>query len=182
MVRNIIILFCSTIFIYSCAQTRRLENGTKVLVKKFKNIDKFNESILENISTDYFYKKIDYYMADKNFSKIRDVGSDIDRSLQFYPNGRVRLFGARKNDPNPEISGRRGVIYLKNGNLRIDTQGASQDGDIFKITFKVRVEGDKIYLLEVSNALLFEPSEYTCFVYQKSEKIPENWKNYKADW
>lgn len=36
MVRNILILLGSILFIHSCAQTRRLENGTKVLTKQFK--------------------------------------------------------------------------------------------------------------------------------------------------
>ncbi|QQV01951.1 MULTISPECIES: hypothetical protein [Chryseobacterium] len=181
MVRNILILLCSTIFINSYAQTRRLENGTKVLTKQFKNIDKFNKSILKEIDTNHFYKKIDYYMADKNFNKVRDIGSDVDRKIQFYENGRVRFFSLGEEDPNPENAGRRGIIYLKNGDLKIDSQGASQDGDIFRITLKVIVEGDKIYLLE-NNFSLFPPSEYSCYVYQKSEKIPENWKQYNADW
>lgn len=180
MVKNIIILLCSTIFIHSCAQTRRLENGTKVLTKKFKNIDKFDKSILNNIDVTHFYKKVDYYMSDKNFNKIRDIGSDIDRKIQFYENGRVRFFSLGIEDPNPENAGRRGIIYKKNNSLKIDTQFADQDGDLSKGTYNVKVIGDKIYLLD--NSSLFPQSEYMCYIYQKSEKIPENWRQYKPDW
>lgn len=179
MVR-IIILLLSSAFIHSCAQTKRLENGTRVLTKKFKNVDKFNKSILNDISVDYFYKKIDYYMADKNFNKIRDVGSDVNRSLQFYPNGRVRFFSLDIENPNPEFAGRRGIIYMKNNSIKIDTQFSDQDGHISKGTYSVKIVGDNIYLLD--NNFLFSQSEYICFVYQKSEKIPEDWKKYKVDW
>lgn len=180
MVRNIIILFCCTIFISSCAQTKRLRNGTKVLTKKYKNIDKFNELAYKNIDVDYFYKQIDYYMCDKNFNKIRDYGSSAIRKIQFYNNGRIRILGIE--DPNPENVGMRGIIYLKDNHIKIDTQGASQAGDIFRVTFKVKIEGNYIYLLEIPNTLIFQPSEYNCYIYMKSEKVPEDWKKYKADW
>ncbi|NHW58692.1 hypothetical protein HA378_26365, partial [Escherichia coli] len=92
MVRNIIILISVFSVVLSCSQTRRLQNGTKVLTKKYKNIDKFDKSIFEKIDTDYFYQKVDYYMANKNFQKVRDIGKDVDRKIQFYDNGRVRFF------------------------------------------------------------------------------------------
>lgn len=30
-------------------------------------------------------------MADKNYKKLRDIGKDVERSIQFYKNGRVRF-------------------------------------------------------------------------------------------
>lgn len=48
---------------------KKIRDGTIVLGKKFTDIDKFDKSILETIDVDYFYKKIDYYMANKNFNK-----------------------------------------------------------------------------------------------------------------
>ncbi len=30
-------------------------------------------------------------MANKNFQKVRDIGKDVDRKIQFYDNGRVRF-------------------------------------------------------------------------------------------
>ncbi|PWN68066.1 hypothetical protein [Chryseobacterium oncorhynchi] len=180
MVKNIIILVCSAIFFHSCAQSRKLENGRKVLTRKFKNIEHFDKSIFKDIDVDYFYKKVDFYMADKNFNKVRDIGNDINRKIQFYENGRVRFISVEMNEPDPEKTGMRGVIYFKKNLLKIDTQFASQGGHISKGTYSVKVEGDKLYLLD--DNLLIPQSEYICFIYQKSEKIPENWKQYKADW
>lgn len=180
MVKSVIItIFCFS-FILSCAQTEKLKNGTKVLTKRFNNIDKFDKSILEDINVNYFYKQIDYYMADKNYKKIRDIGKDVDRKIQFYENGRVRFFSLGMEDPDLRNAGRRGIIYLKNNNLKIDTQFADQDGHISKGAYSVKVEGNKIYLLD--DNFLFSRPEYLCYVYEKSEKIPDGWKRYKADW
>ena len=44
-------------------------------------------------------------MADKNYKKLRDIGKDVERSIQFYKNGRVRFFSFGYTDPNPEITG-----------------------------------------------------------------------------
>lgn len=180
MIKKIIVLASCAFFLFSCAQTRKLENGRKVLVKKFKNVDQFNTSIFKDIESDYFYKKIDFYMADKNYDKIRDIGKDVDRKIQFYENGRVRFLSIDKEEPDPEKAGMRGVMYIKNNALKIDTQFANQSGNISKGTYSVKVEGDKLYLLD--DHFLVPRSEYICFVYQKAEKIPENWKQYKAEW
>ena len=65
----------------------------------------------------------------------------------------------------------------------IDEFGMTSDRSLTIYTYKVKVEGDTIYLLEIMpNTLLFKPSEYICYVYKKSEKIPEEWKKYKPDW
>lgn len=180
MVKKIISFACSLIFIQSCTQTKKLKDGTTVLNKKFTNIDKFEKSILEKISVDYFYQKIDYYMADKNFNKIRNIGNDVDRKIQFYEGGYVRFFSLGTESPNPEDSGRRGIIYEKSNSLKIDTQFSDETGYLSKGTYTVKAEGDKLYLMD--NNFLFPRSEYICFVYQKSEKIPEDWKIYKPDW
>ncbi|MDY3391973.1 hypothetical protein PG608_12240 [Riemerella anatipestifer] len=154
MVRNIIILISVFSVVLSCSQTRRLQNGTKVLTKKYKNIDKFDKSIFEKIDTDYFYQKVDYYMANKNFQKVRDIGKDVDRKIQFYDNGRVRFFSLGMESPNPEDSGMRGIIYKKNNRLKIDYQSADQDGSMFISTYTIKVDNDLIYLLENSLCIL----------------------------
>lgn len=76
-------------------------------------------------------------MADKNYKKLRDIGKDVERSIQFYKNGRVRFFSFGYTDPNPEITGRRGIIYKKNGKIKIDTQFANQSGSkyLFILSF-----------------------------------------------
>jgi len=74
---------------------------------------------------------------------------------------------------DPEITGRRGVIYKKNNKIKIDTD--------FKGSYSVKIEGDYIFLLD--DNFLVPRDEYICFVYKKSdEKIPEEWKKYPADW
>ncbi|SMO58718.1 hypothetical protein SAMN06265171_10337 [Chryseobacterium rhizoplanae] len=64
-------------------------------------------------------------MADKNYNKIRDIGKDVDRKIQFYENGRVRFLSIDMEEPDPEKTGMRGVIYSKNNALKIDTQFAN---------------------------------------------------------
>jgi hypothetical protein len=85
-------------------------------------------------------------------------------------------------DANPKNAGRRGIIYVKNLSLRIDSQSADQDGNLFVGSYKVKIQHDKIYLLELPNTILFKPSEYICYEYQKTYKIPASWKKFQADW
>lgn len=176
------ILFSISLFLNSCAQTTKLTNGTKVLTKKFKNINKFDASTLKNIDINYFYEKVDFYMADKNFNKIREIGSDTNRKIQFYKNGRVRFFSLGIEDANPQNAGRRGIIFKRDNSLLINSQTANQDGDLSVGTYKVKVLGEKIYLLDIPSTLFFKPSEYICYEYVKTYKIPEDWKKYSTDW
>lgn len=83
-------------------------------------------------------------------------------------------------ESNPEITGRRGVIYFKDSDLKIDTQFSNQSGAISKGTYSLKVEGDKLYLIDDNS--WFPKRECICLVFEKSEKIPEDWKKYNADW
>ena len=184
MVRVILIVLLGFVII-SCFPSPyyRLADGRKVIKSKYKNIKYFDANIFNEIDVNFLYKKVDYYMADKNYKKLRDIGKDVERSIQFYKNGRVRFFSFGYTDPNPEITGRRGIIYKKNGKIKIDTQFANQSGDIFKGTYSVKIEGDYIYLQTFKDAFFSEYSESLCFVYKKSdERISADWKKYKADW
>ena len=99
--------------------------------------------------------------------------------LQFYENGRVRFLYYMNADP--EITGRRGIIYKKNNKIKIDTDFANQGGTISKGSYSVKIEGDYIFLLD--DNFLVPRNEYICFVYKKSdEKVPEDWKKYPSDW
>jgi len=51
-------------------------------------------------------------------------------------------------------------------------------GGIYIATLSVKIEGDKIYILHdhTFNDVM------ECEVYEKWEKIPEDWKKYKPDW
>ena len=50
-------------------------------------------------------------------------------------------------------------------------------------SYRLKVEGDYIYLRRFQKVFFSESSESLCFVYKKSdEKVPEDWKKYPADW
>jgi len=182
MVRVVLIVLLGFVVI-SCFPSPyyRLADGRKVIKSKYKNIKYFDANIFNEIDVNFLYKKVDYYMADKNYKKLQDIGKDVERSIQFYKNGRVRFFSFGYTDPNPEITGRRGIIYKKNGKIKIDAQFGNQSGDVYKGTYSVKIEGDYIFLLD--DNFLVPRSEYICFVYKKSdEKISEDWKKYPSDW
>ena len=176
----ITLLLCT--ILYSCsAPYYKLLGGKKVLKNKYKNIKYFDPNIYKSIDINYFYIVESGYLVDNKYKKKRDIGKDVERSIQFYKNGRVRFFSFGYTDPNPEITGRRGIIYKKNNKIKIDTQFGNQSGDVYKGSYSVKIEGDYIFLLD--DNFLVPRSEYICFVYKKSdEKVPEDWKKYPADW
>ncbi|MDR1876430.1 MAG: hypothetical protein LBQ84_02260 [Flavobacteriaceae bacterium] len=109
-------------FIGTCIPTKELSDGNKVPSKgyKFANKNKFDSSIYEVIDPNYFYELIDEYLADRNYKKVRDIGTFLTPNLQFYPNGSVRELRKTYMDPNPDISGNRGIIYKQNNKIKID--------------------------------------------------------------
>ncbi|WP_131555329.1 hypothetical protein [Sphingobacterium deserti] len=157
------------------------------MLKKYRNIDKFDPSIYEQIDTNYLYQEIGTCYADRKVGNIRDFKKE-ERNvrIQFYPRGYLRLiaFSEKPEGPDPEVTGARGVIYKKGGKTKIDRQIADQDGTLQRGIFLVRVDGDRIYVMYapvVTNYLFFDNS-FECDVYQKAEKVPEDWKKYKPDW
>lgn len=178
MVRKIGI-YLVLLIIYSCSNTKILGDGTKVLLNKYKNRKYFNSETYNLIDANCFYKEVDCYIADLNYKKIRDIGrTQTDVNIQFYNNGCIRILMYK--DGNPKNTGKRGVIYMKNNFLKIDTQFSDQNGNISRGSYSIKVQGDKLYLLD--NNFLFTRAEYFCKVFEKSEKIPEFWKQYEADW
>ena len=139
-----------------------------------------NRNLSSEIDANYVYEQVGSYNVDSQLKKIQKTESPGLHYIQFYENGVVRFLYYL--EPNPDISGIRGVFYIKNKRMYIDEFGMTSDRSLTIYTYKVKVEGDTIYLLEMPNTLLFKPSEYICYVYKKSEKIPEEWKKYKADW
>lgn len=66
----------------------------------------------------------------------------------------------------------------------IDKFGLSSDrsGTTY-YSYRLKVEGDYIYLRTFQKVFFSESSESLCFVYKKSdERISADWKKYKADW
>jgi hypothetical protein len=185
MVKHRLIILFALCFLCSCYPSKRLPGGTKVLSKKYKNIDKFDPSIYLQIDSNYFYKLVDSYESGKNYKEV--VGSRSGSShlkLQFYQHGYIRIISDFvKTSPDPEFSGMRGVIYRYKQDIRIDTQSADQDGALQRATFKVIVEEDRIYLVQRLFGMSWGwSSNPLCFVYEKAEKVPEDWKQYKPDW
>ena len=179
MVRVILIVLLGFVVI-SCFPSPyyRLADGRKVIKSKYKNIKYFDPNIYKSIDINYFYIVESGYLVDNKYKKKRDI--DVAKYvLQFYENGRVRFLYYMNADP--EITGRRGIIYKKNNKIKIDTDFANQGGTISKGSYSVKIEGDYIYLLD--DNFLVPGSEYICFVYKKSdERIPEDWQKYPSDW
>jgi hypothetical protein len=159
--------------------------GDKVPYKgyKFAKGNKFDASIYEEvIDPDYFYEVVGIYEVDRKYKVVEYLGKGMIGVLQFYDNGCVRKFAKYKENPNPEKVGTRGIIYKRGNKIKIDFfQVISQGGGMGIVTYQVWIEGDKLFLLERSFfSVLF--NEMTCYVYEKKEKVPEEWKQYKADW
>lgn len=178
------IFYMLSLFFLSCIPTERLPGGSKVPQRGyvFKNTKKINKSVYEVVDTLYFYKLTGTFFSDKSFNKTRnDEFNGSTQRLQFYQNGRIRMFSEKSKNANPNIIGRRGIIYADNKVIKIDITVADQNGSISIDTYTIKVFGDKLYLLE-NNTFFLNNNETMCFVYEKSDKIPKDWKQYKADW
>lgn len=139
------------------------------LTKKFYNL----------IDDHFLYQKIDSYFVDKNYVKTRPIeNSKTPYFLQFYPNGRVRFIQTKEPDPN--ITGKRGVIYLRGDMIKLDTQFFNQGGALSRGTYNVKIVGDKLYLYDDNS--LIKSREFICQVFIKSERVPENWKKFNISW
>ena len=65
----------------------------------------------------------------------------------------------------------------------IDKFGLFSDRSGTTYSYSIKIGGDYIYLQTFKDAFFSESSESLCFVYKKSsERIPEEWKRYPADW
>ncbi|MFC0343432.1 MULTISPECIES: hypothetical protein [Epilithonimonas] len=164
---SLVVLF----FIFGCGQ-RYTKTGDGRLKAprpdyKFKNADKFNASIYKQIDTNAYYEMIDVFWSNGKYEKL---GSHTypPSALQFYNNGYLRRVDITKINTDYNYSGHRGVIYLdKNGNLKIDLfQGISQDGSVGIVTYSVKIEGDKIYMLSPRHNF-FNGNDRVCYVYEK---------------
>jgi hypothetical protein len=86
-------------------------------------------------------------------------------------------------DPNPDIHGNRGIIYKQNNKIKIDFYDIfSSDGRKRIITYLVKVENDRLYVLEYLFMDYVFMNQMLCYVYEKKDKVPEGYKNYEADW
>lgn len=171
--------------VFSSCETKRLESGTIVLKRRFTNISKFDSSIYKQIDTNYFYKGIGICFTNNSMTKFSDCEPNLEwLKMQFYPDGHIRTISKyRIESPDPSVTGMRGVIYLDRDKLRIDHQSAYVKG-IYKGRFKVKVKGNRIYMVEQLPWLtrLINNNHHECEVYEKADLVPGEWKKYKPDW
>ncbi|WHF51963.1 hypothetical protein QGN23_01500 [Chryseobacterium gotjawalense] len=153
---------------------------TKVPISsyRFSNKYKFSSDTLKDIDINYFYELEYSYDSDPNFYKKGEkIAATWGKTLQFYPNGQVREFAKKFSNKNRNITGNRGILY-QDKYLFIDMYGAISDGAMRIITYKIKIENDKIFLLEKT----FLGGDNLCRVFAKKNKIPEDWKQYEANW
>jgi hypothetical protein len=160
---------------------KELEDGSIVpAVYRYKNIKYFDESIYQEIDINHLYTRKYEYIADAKFNYLKDDYQEgISRTIQFYPDGHVRMFSFDKTNPDPEKAGRRAVIYKKKDKIFIDETYGFEGSDITICTISTKIIDGKLYILHDSD---FLKSKYRCEVYEKGEKIPDSWKQYKPDW
>ena len=131
-----------------------------------------NRNLPKEIDTNYIYDLVTVGYCDKNFERTRESSVLGAYYIQFYNNGAVRFMDYL--EPNPENSG--------NQKMFIDKFGLSSDRSGITYSYRLKVEGDYIYLRAFQKVFFSESSESLCFVYKKSaERIPEDWKKYPAD-
>ena len=127
---------------------------------KLNNIKYFRAELLNDISTDEYYREIQLYYSNRNFEKIKDLSSESYRVLRFQKDGYV-ISSKSKITLKYEYGG---VLYKKNNQVYIDLIEGTQDGCPTINRYKVKIVGDKLYLLEDNFLINFER---VCYVYQK---------------
>ena len=182
------------LFLFSCSiRTTTLENEiTKVAVnkKKYKNLSRFDKSILDIVDTSVIYESF----TEKNYYGIDDseTVNIVDRlnfkdsysfysCYKFYENGRVNLFALNKNDSiltkktfDPNFRGSRGIYYKKNDNIFAELIGrVTGPGRIGKNRVKLKFVGDTLFVYS-------KPYNHER-IYLKRE-IPNELLNHKAEW
>lgn len=167
---SIAILFC----IFGCSY-RYTKTGDGMLKAprpdfKFKNADKFDNSIYKQIDANAYYELVDVFWSNSKYEKLGNH-TYPPSALQFYINGYLRRVRLDKINTDYDYSGHRGVIYLdKNRNVKIDLfQGISQDGSVGIVTYSIKIEGEKIYMLAPRKSFI-NGNDRVCYVYKKREK------------
>lgn len=147
----------------------------------FRNKKYFSQEIIKNIDIQYIYELQGCYYSDSNFNKLGDHYFMGAYYIQFYDNGCYREMDYLEPNPAKTKMSTIGIFYLRKQKIYVDKLGVSSDRSKMIYTYKVKTKGDYIYLLDEPKSL-FKPSGYICKVYKKYYKIPEEWKQYKADW
>ena len=188
MVNKIICLIILLMFLSCGLPYRRLDNGNGNKVPKenytFRNQNKFNSTLYnEAVDTSYFYALLSIYGCDKKFAYIVNARMEKDptkRVLQFYKNGQVRLMNINFMKPSPEIEGSRGIVYFKKKEMYFDFFWSGSDHNMRISTSRIKINGDTLIMRQEDFFGLNKTG--TCWTGKKENKIPENYKEFKANW
>ena len=111
---------------------------------EFKNITYFTPEVLQSIDVNSEYRQTKAYESTRNLSKvINEPWTPSNIVIKFQPNGFITADLWSFNNKNQQ-----GIIYSKKGSLFIDKIGADQDRCKFIETYKIRLEKNKIILIE----------------------------------
>ncbi len=135
--------------------------GISLNSQKLKNIKYFKNEILKQINTVGYYQCTNVYFADSHYNIKKKLNNDYKRTLKFKNDGYIESNASASNK-----DGNSGVIYLKNSKLKIDLIGGTSDRSKIIRTYKVKIEGSKLHLLEESAVI----NELIYYVYELKNK------------
>lgn len=111
---------------------------------EFKNIKYFTPETLKNIDLNAEYRQTSSYEATRDLKKlINGPYSQNNTSIKFQSNGFIQGSLWSINDKNQQA-----IIYTKKDKLFIDKIGADQDRCKFIETYRVKIDGKRITLIE----------------------------------
>ena len=97
--------------------------------------------------------------------------------IQFYNNGAVSFINYL--EPNPEKSGNRGVFYIRNEKMFIDKFGLSLDRSGITYSYRLKVEGEIIFIYEDFRKYSFLnlQNRYVLFIKNLMKRFQKNGRN-----
>lgn len=134
-----------------------LSCGINLNSQNLKNIKYFESDILKQIDTVGYYQCVNIYFADNHYNIKRELNNDYKRILKFKNNGYIESNALSSNK-----EGYSGVIYMKNQKIKIDIIGGTSDRSKIIRTYKLKIEGNKLHLLEESAVI----NELIYYVYE----------------
>lgn len=127
--------------------------------QKLRNIKYFNNDLLKTIDTVGYYQCTGIYFSDENYKIITELSNGTARILKFKSNGYIEFSGG-----TPNHNGYNGILYFKNDQLKIDLIGGTSDGGKILRTYNLKIEGNKLHLLEDN---LFMRRELIYYIYER---------------
>jgi len=111
---------------------------------EFKNIKYFSSETLKDISVDSEYRQTAVYEGTRDLKRIINEPREPNNiKIKIKQNGFIEADLWSLNNKNEQ-----GIIYSKNGKLFIDKIGSDQDRCKFIETYKVKLDKNKIILIE----------------------------------